>query len=410
MKGVVKKRIFISTGEVSGDLQGSMLVTALLKKARLDGIDLEIVALGGDRMEAAGAKLLGNTIALSSIGLLEAVPYILPTLKMQRYAKQQLRENPPDLVILIDYIGANLGMGKFIRSQFPKCPIVYYIAPQEWVWSMNDKNTNEIVAITDRLLAIFPEEARYYKSQGASVTWVGHPLVDRLASAPSREAARQTLGIPPDEKVIVLSPASRKQELKFLMPAIFEAAQKIQAQVPSAKFYIPLALDRYHNEIEAAVVSYGLNAKLIPKEGGQTVIAAADLAITKSGTINLEMALLNVPQVAIYRISKFTAWAGRNILKVKIVFASPVNLVPMRLVVPELLQEDANPDRIAQESLALLSGPARDKILEEYKEVQQGLGALGACDRAAIEIFSLLISSSEVENQKSSKPIGLKSK
>ncbi len=385
----MKKRIFISTGEVSGDLQGSLLVTALLNRAKAENLDLEILALGGDRMEAAGAKLLGNTIALSSIGLLEALPYILPTLKMQRQAKQHLRENPPDLVILIDYIGANLSMGKFIRSQFPKVPIVYYIAPQEWVWSMNDRNTHQIVDITDRLLAIFPEEARYYERQGAAVTWVGHPLVDRLQSAPTREMARSSLGIPPEEKAIVLSPASRKQELKYLMPEIFEAAQKIQAQVPQAKFYIPLALDRYRNEIEAAVQSYGLNAKLIPKEDGQTAIAAADLAITKSGTINLEMALLNVPQVAIYRISKLTAWVGRNILKVKIIFASPVNLVPMRLVVPELLQEDANADRIAQESIALLEGPKREKVLQDYQEVQAGLGSVGVCDRAAVEIFAL---------------------
>jgi lipid-A-disaccharide synthase len=385
----VKKRIFISTGEVSGDLQGSLLVTALLNRAKAEALDLEIVALGGDRMAAAGANLLGNTIALSSIGLLEAVPYILPTLKMQRYAKQQLRDNPPDLVILIDYIGANLSMGKFIRSQFPKVPIVYYIAPQEWVWSMNDRNTHQIVDITDRLLAIFPEEARYYERQGAAVKWIGHPLVDRLQDAPNRETARASLGIPPEEKAIVLSPASRKQELKFLMPEIFAAAQKIQAQVPQAKFYIPLALDRYRDEIEAAVQSYGLNAKLIPKEDGQTAIAAADLAITKSGTINLELALLNVPQVVIYRISKLTAWVGRKILKVKIIFASPVNLVPMRLVVPELLQEEANADRIAQESLALLEGPARDKMLQDYQAVQAGLGDVGVCDRAAAEIFAL---------------------
>lgn len=386
----MKKRIFISTGEVSGDLQGSLLVAALLARAKAQSLDLEILALGGDRMEAAGAILLGNTIALSSIGLLEAVPYILPTLQMQRRAKQYLRDHPPDLVILIDYVGANLSIGKFIRSAFPQVPIVYYIAPQEWVWSMNDKNTHQIVGITDRLLAIFPEEARYYEREGAHVTWIGHPLVDRLQFAPSREAARASLGIPPGEKAIVLSPASRRQELKFLMPEMFEAAKIIQAQVPKAKFYIPLALDRYRSDIESAVQQYGLKAQLIAKEEGQTAIAAADLAITKSGTINLELALLNVPQVVIYRISKFTAWAGRNLLKVKILFASPVNLVPMRLVVPELLQEDANAERIAQESIALIEGPAREKMLREYQEVRSGLGAVGVCDRAAAEIFALL--------------------
>lgn len=387
---MLKKRIFISTGEVSGDLQGALLVEALFKSAQSQGIDLEIVALGGDRMERAGAKLLGNTIGLASIGLLEALPYVIPTLLMQHHAKQKLEQFPPDLVILIDYVGANVGIGKFIRSRFPQVPIVYYIAPQEWVWSMNDKNTHQIVDVTDRLLAIFPEEARYYEKQGAPVTWVGHPLIDRLQSVPDRATAREHLGIAPNETAIVLSPASRKQELTLLMPQIFAAAQQIQSKIPTAKFYIPLALDRYREAIETAVKDYGLNAKLIDREDGQKAIAAADLAITKSGTINLELALLNVPQVVVYRIGRVTAWIARKVLKVKISFASPVNLVPMRLVVPELLQEEANADRIAQESLKLLSGPDRDRMLKDYQEVQQGLGSAGVCDRAATEIFELL--------------------
>jgi lipid-A-disaccharide synthase len=383
------KRIFISTGEVSGDLQGSLLTKALLKFADLQGIDLEVVALGGDRMEAAGAKLLGNTIALSSFGLVEALPYVIPTLKMQASAKGQLEASPPDLVILIDYVGANVGMGKFIRKRFPQVPIVYYIAPQEWVWSLNEKNTHQIVDITDRLLAVFPEEARYYKSQGANVTWIGHPLVDRLQGAPSRETARSHFNLADDAPMVVLSPASRKQELKLLMPQIFEAAQNIQAQVPEMQFYIPLALDRFREDIEAAVATYGLNAKLIAKEDGQMAIAAADLAITKSGTINLEIALLNVPQVVVYRIGRVTTWIA-NALKVKFPFASPVNLVPMRMVVPELLQENATADRITAASMALLSGPARDKMLVDYGEVKAGLGEVGVCDRAAKEIFALM--------------------
>jgi lipid-A-disaccharide synthase len=385
----VKKRIFISTGEVSGDLQGSLLTVALLKLADLQGLELEVVALGGDRMEQAGAKLLGNTIALSSFGLVEALPYVIPTLKMQHSAKRQLEEFPPDLVILIDYVGANVGMGKFIRKRFPAVPIVYYIAPQEWVWSLNEKNTHQIVAITDRLLAVFPEEARYYKSQGANVTWIGHPLVDRLQGAKSRAEARSYFGLAEDTPMIVLSPASRKQELKLLMPQIFQAAQNIQAQFPKVIFYIPLALDRYRGDIEAAVQAYGLNATLIEKEDGQMAIAAADLAITKSGTINLEIALLNVPQVVVYRIGKITTWIA-NALKVKFPFASPVNLVPMRMVVPELLQENATADRITEVSLGLLSGPKREKMLEDYREVKAGLGEVGVCDRAAKEIFELM--------------------
>lgn len=385
-----KARIFISTGEVSGDLQGSLLVQALYRQAQAQHLDLEILALGGDRMAAAGAKLLGNTIALGSIGLLEALPYVLPTILLQRKAKRYLRQHPPDLVVLIDYVGANLSVGKFVRRVLPKVPIVYYIAPQEWVWSLNEKNTHQIIGITDRLLAIFPEEARYYEKQGAQVEWVGHPLIDRLQTAPSRSEARASLGIAEDEVAIVLSPASRKQELKYLLPPMFEAAQRIQATVPRVRFWVPLALERYREVLEAEIARHQLNAVIVPKDQGQRAIAAADLALTKSGTINLEMALLNVPQVVIYRVSALTAWVAQYVIKLKISFASPVNLVPMREVVPELIQTTVTADRIYQEALSLLQGERREKMLQDYAEVRRDLGAIGVCDRAARSILSLL--------------------
>ncbi|MBD2327615.1 lipid-A-disaccharide synthase [Alkalinema sp. FACHB-956] len=380
----------MSTGEVSGDLQGAMLVEALYRQAQAQGIDLEIIALGGDRMAAAGATLLGNTSAIGSIGVFEALPYILPTLLLQRQAKRYLLEHPPDLVILIDYMGANLSVGHFVRQSFPKLPIVYYIAPQEWVWSLNDRNTQQIRAVTDRLLAIFPEEARYYEKQGATVEWVGHPLVDRLQISPSREDARNKLGIADQDWAVVLSPASRKQELKYLLPPMFTAAQRLQQQFPQIHFWVPLALDRYRPALEKAIAAYGLRATIVPKELNQVAIAAADLALTKSGTTNLEMALLNVPQVVIYRLSALTAWLARYVIKLKISFASPVNLVPMRAVVPELLQDQVTAEALYHHAVQLLQGEARQKMLQDYVEVRQSLGEPGVCDRAARSIFSLL--------------------
>lgn len=187
--------IFISTGEVSGDLQGALLIEGLHRQASCTHVKLEIVALGGERMAAAGATLLGNTMGIGSVGTLESLPYVLPTLKIQRRAKQYLQLHPPDLVVLIDYPGPNLAIGSYIRRQMPKVPIVYYIAPQMWVWWSNQRDTARIVEMTDKLLAIFPGEARYFQAQGANVSWVGHPLVDRMQNAPSREAARVSLGI-----------------------------------------------------------------------------------------------------------------------------------------------------------------------------------------------------------------------
>lgn len=383
-------RLFISTGEVSGDLQGSLLIAALQRQAQSIGIELEILALGGDRMAAAGVTLLGNTSAIGSLGLLEALPHVWPTLQIQRRAKRYLREQAIDLVVLIDYIGPNLNIGKYIRRHFPKMPVVYYIAPQEWVWSLPTQNKSQIVEIADHILAIFPEETRYYQQQGAKVTWVGHPLIDRMQSAPSRAQSRAALGIEPDQRMIALLPASRRQELKYLLPAMFQAAQQIQATLPDVQFWVSLSLEAYRQPIAQAIQDYGLQATLVSGHS-QEVIAAADLAISKSGTANLEIALLEVPQVVLYRVSRFTYWIARTFLNFSIPFMSPPNLVEMKPIVPEFLQEKATPDNIAKAALDLLLNPdRRQKTLEDYQEMRHALGDVGVCDRAAQEILHML--------------------
>ncbi len=382
-------RIFISTGEVSGDLQGSLLISALKRQAVAIGLELEIVALGGEKMVEAGAILLGNTSGIGSMGIQEGLPYVLPTLQVQRQAIAFLKQNPPDLVVLIDYMTPNLEIGTYMKQQLPDVPVVYYIAPQEWAWSISLRRTKRIVGFTDKLLAIFPQEARYFREKGAKVIWVGHPLVDRMQDAPTREAARAKLGILPEEIAIALLPASRRQELKYLLPVIFQAAQTIQAKLPEVRFWIPLSLEVYRQPIEKAIERYGLRATVISGQQME-VFAAADLAISKSGTVNLELALLNVPQVVIYRLSRLTAWIARKILKGSITFASPPNLVVMKAIVPEFLQEQATPENIIQAAMELLLNPSRrEQTLLDYEEMRQSLGEVGVCDRAAQEILQM---------------------
>jgi len=384
------KTIFISTGEVSGDLQGAMLIEALQRQAVSAGLELEIVALGGDRMASAGATLIGNTIGIGSVGTLEYLPFVLPTLQLQRRARQYLRQNSPDLIVLIDYADPNLSLGSYIRRQTPQVPIVYYIAPQMWVWWSNQRDIARIVEITDKILAIFPKEALYFENQGAQVSWVGHPLVDRMQQAPSRQEARAKLEIPPEQVAIALIPASRRQELKYVLPVIFEAARAIQAKLPQVHFWIPLSLEIYRQPIAEAIQSYGLRATLL---SGQTLeaIAAADLAITKSGTVNLEIALLDVPQVVLYRVSPVTEWIAKQVLKFSAPFISPPNLVQMKPIVPEFLQAQATPENITQAALELLLDPERrQQTLADYQQMRSCLGEVGVCDRAAQEILQLL--------------------
>jgi lipid-A-disaccharide synthase len=250
-------------------------------------------------------------------------------------------------------------------------------------------NAKKMARIVDKLLAIFPQEANYFRQQGINVTWVGHPLLDRIENSPSRENARAGLGIEPDRQAIALLPASRPQELKYLLPVICEAAKEIQAKLPQVNFLIPVSLTIYRDAIEEAVKSYGLQATILE---GKTLeaIAAADLAITKSGTVNLEIALLNVPQVVLYRIHPFTAWIARKLLGFSVPLMSPPNLVVNREIIPEFQQEEATAANIAAESLEILFN--RDKqaqILADYQQMRSLLGKVGVCDRAAKEILQI---------------------
>jgi len=380
-------KIFIATGEVSGDLQGAMLIKSLSKIAAEKRIDLEIAGLGGDRMKEAGANILADTAVIGSMGFIEALPFILPTIKIQNLAKKYIRDNTPDVLVLIDYPASNLALASYLKKQLPNIPIVYYIAPQDWAVPMLN-NAPKIAQVVDKLLAIFPGEAEYFSQRKIDATWVGHPLLDRMQQAPDRSQARLNLSLQPEAKIITLLPASRQQEIKYLLPVMCEAAQQISQQMPEVKFLIPISLSGYRAAITAAVDKYQLPAQIID---GQTLdaIAAADLAITKSGTVNLEIALLNIPQVVIYRIHPLTAWIGRRI-GFKVPLMSPPNLVVNHKLVPELQQEAVTADNITTAAIRLLTDDsARQEIITGYQQMRSLLGEVGVCDRVAAEIINL---------------------
>jgi len=382
--------IFIHTGEVSGDLQGGSLVRALRKQAQKRGIELTITAVGGQQMTDAGAKVIVNTVRLSAIGLLEALPYYLKGRKLQQQVNQYLLDHPPDLMVLLDYMGPNIPVGKFIRKELPETPIVYYIAPQQWVFSTK-QDTQNILDVTDKLLAIFPEEATYYQQAGANVSWVGHPLIDMLAEPLSKETARAELKIDPAAQVVTLLPASRQQELQYIMPVMFEAAAYIQAQQPKVRFLIPVSLPDFREEIKLAADTYNLNARLVDKVDGQRAIAAADVVINKSGTANLEVALLNVPQVVMYRLSHITAFIAKYVVRFTGKYVSPVNLMENQPIVPELLQWAATPQAVSRAALSLLTDEdKRQEMMAGYAKMKRAMGEIGVCDRAANEILDML--------------------
>ena len=385
-------RVLISTGEVSGDLQGSLLVSALHRQAAVRGMPLEVMALGGARMQAAGAELLADTAPLGSIGLLEALPLVLPTLKLQARVNRELTARPPDAVVLIDYMGANVRLGQRLRRQLPQVPITYYIAPQEWAWRMNDGGTSSLLKFTDRILAIFPEEAEFYASHGAEVTWVGHPLLDLTSDRPNRAEARRQLGLEPEGRLLLLLPASRPQELRYLMPVLAEVAARLQARDPGLAVMVPAGLSRFEQPLEEALAAAGVKARVIPAAEADALkpvlFGAADLALGKSGTVNLELALQGVPQVVGYRVSRLTAWVARHLLRFQVEHISPVNLLLKERLVPELLQDDFTVEAFLAQAIPLLDdGPSRARMDDGYRRLRETLGTPGVTDRAAAAIL-----------------------
>ena len=390
-------RLLVSTGEVSGDLQGSLLVKALHAEAQRRGLVLEVVALGGERMERAGAVLLANTTRMGAIGLLEAIPFVLPTLRLQRRLKRWFKGEPPDGVVLIDYMGPNVSLGLRLKRKFPQVPVTYYIAPQEWAFKFGTKGRTNLISFTNQILAIFQQEARFYRCRGANVTYVGHPLLDTIGEVPSRPAARQLLGLKQDAPVLLLMPASRRQELRFMLPHIVEAAAQLQQLDPSLQVVVPAGLPGFETQLSVQLTQAGVRATIIPAADSDrlkaALCAAADVAIAKSGTVNLELALRGVPQVVVYRVSRATAFLARHILRFSVPHISPVNLVLGERLVPELLQEDLRAKRIVAEALPLLdpSGPGRLGMLAGYDRLRLELGEPGVTQRAACAILNQVL-------------------
>ena len=389
-------KLLISTGEVSGDLQGSLLIKALKTNAEKRKIELEIIALGGERMKEAGAKLIANTSSIGAIGFLEAIPYIFPTFNAQSKIDNYLNSSPPDAVVLIDYMGPNIRLGLKVKKKFPNTPVIYYIAPQEWAWRLGDSGTTDLIDFSDKILAVFEEEAEFYSNKGGNVKFVGHPMLDFYKDIPSREESLKRIGIKSEEKLLLIIPASRKQELKYILPTLLKAAQLLQAKDPSIKVLIPSGLKEFDEILNKLINEYGIAGRIISSNEVDSLkpflFSAAHLALSKSGTINMELALNLVPQVVGYKVSRVTAFFARYLLRFNVKYISPVNLLLDKMLIPEFIQEDFKAKKIYNAALKIIEDDCiKEDINIGYRRLRNKLGKPGVTDRAAKDILDLLV-------------------
>lgn len=392
----MNREIFISTGEVSGDLHGSLLANALFIEAKKRSVDLEIFGLGGERMRKEGVKILQDTTSISAIGIWEALPLIIPTIQIQKKFYKSIKKLSPNCLILIDYMGPNIKIGRKLKSEKNKIPIYYYIAPQEWAWRVGNNSTTDLISFSDRIFAIFKQEANFYKRRGGNVLWIGHPMIDLIKKIPTKKDSRKILKLRANENILLIMPASRPQELKYVLPVFMQVARKLQQKYPNLIVYIPSCREIFDSKFKLALDKYKVKGKVVSQKDIEElktyIYSLTKLALCKSGTVNMELALYGIPQIVGYRVSRVTAFIAKKILNFKVKFISPVNLLVKKLIIPEFVQKEFEVKKIYEKACRVIDRKSeKEKISKGYAYLKKELGQEGVVKRAAEEIINSLI-------------------
>jgi len=374
------KKILLVAGEVSGDLHGSHLVEAL---QRIEP-GIQFFGVGGEGLERRGMKLLYPAHSLSVVGITEVFVKLRSILRALRGLKRSLEREKPDLIILIDFPEFNLRLAKIARRK--GIPVVYYISPQIWAW--RPQRIKLIARVVKKMIVLFPFEVPLYESAGVDVEWVGHPLLDTVKPTLPKEKAFQEFGLDPKRRTVGLLPGSRIHEIERLFPPLLASAHLLQKEIPDLQFVIPLAPGISRTILSSHMKNISFPVKVV--EGfTYDVMNLSELLIMASGTATLEGAILGKPMIIIYKVSLPSYWVGRALIRVDHI--GLVNLVAEREIVPELIQKDVNPERIADEASRILRDPILSrKMAESMDEVRQKLGEPGAAQRAAQIVASLL--------------------
>lgn len=373
-------RIMISCGEASGDLYAAGLVGAL--RARRP--DVEVLGFGGRRLEAAGARLIGNFAGVSVTGLTEALRVIPRSYAMLRRLVDAARSPRPDVFVAVDFPDFNFRLMAAIHDL--GIPVVYYISPQLWAWRAGRMAAMQ--KYVERVLVIFPFEADLYRRAGVPVEFVGHPLVELMASPEPRDVFLDRHGLAAAPTVALL-PGSRPNEVARTIPTIASALPLIAARVPGVQFVVACAhelADSVFAPLRTALPT-GSRPPVLVRDDTDSLLAAADVAITASGTATVQCALHELPMVVVYRLSALTYQLARRIVRVEHI-AMP-NLVAGRRIVPELVQDDFTPERVAAETVELLDPARHVRTRDALRDVRERLGGPGASGRAADAVLAV---------------------
>lgn len=374
-------RIGIVAGEASGDLLGSHLIQALKKKRP----DLEFIGIAGPKMIGEGAKTLFPIERLSVRGYVEVIKHLFGLLKLRRQLLDYYLSNPPDIFIGIDAPDFNFWLEKKLKNKGIKT--IHYVSPSIWAWRKN--RIKKIKKCVHEVLALFPFEPALYQQERIAVSYVGHPLADMLPLEPDVAGAREILRLDTSALVVAMLPGSRQSEVQQHADLFVQTAKLIYAQQPNAVFLVPLITRETRRIFELAIFHEPVNLPIQLLFGhAHDAMEAANVVIVASGTATLEAALLKKPMVITYRMSKLS-WQLLKRMRLQPYVGLP-NILANRFVVPELLQQDATPEKLAEAALAMLNDKAKlAEIESEFTAIHHSLRQ-NTAEKAATAILAYL--------------------
>ena len=369
----------IVTGEVSGDLIGG----ALIRELKSLKPNLKLTGIGGDKMKSAGMDLLYHTDQMAFLGFIEVVKHLPFIKKVQNRLIDVVKNEKINCVVLIDYPGFNLSIAKKLKPLGVK--IIYYVSPQLWAWAKS--RVKKVRKLVDKMLVVFPFEVDFYKKENVNAVFVGHPLVERINEYKllSKDEFYSKFNLDNGKDILLLMPGSRKQEVKEIFPEVIKAANRLAQQ-----FNLQVVVARSKNIDEKYFQQVG-NSKSFTLIQGFTyeLMKYSKFGIIKSGTSTLEAGYFALPMIVVYKTSAFTYLIGRQLVKLDRI--GMVNILLNEMVVPELIQNEADSENIFKTSSKIL---ADEKLYQDVKYklrvVKEKLGGSGASEKAAKSILEIL--------------------
>ena len=389
----MNNEVMIVAGEASGDLHGSRLVISMLDRDPT----LHFCGVGGPELKKNGVELLYDASKIAVVGVFEVFSHLPHIIRAQRELRRRLTEKRPGLLILIDFPDFNLLLAR--KAKRLGVPVLYYISPQVWAWRAGRVRT--IDRLTDGIGVILPFEEDFYRKRGVTKAhYVGHPLLDTVATRKTREEFCATHNIDTGRRLIGLLPGSRSKEVRSLLPEFLQAAESFDNRCSEPPvFLVPRAPTINADQLfEAGLLDYQkrLDIRVIEQDRYE-LIAACEAVITASGTVTLEILLLNTPMVVAYKLSPMTYRLARLLIRLDkfgltdLGYFSLVNLIAGKAVVVELLQDEVHGEALSAELHRLVyDDEHRTRQITEFAEVRQKLGDSGASERAAALALSLL--------------------